>query len=911
MGTTGSRSLSSDDPYRLPTNVKPIHYDLTLKTDLKTLTFQGRVKIKCVPSLWSTQAVFYQVNTRIGIVANTSKINRQTAVLESYDEVQQRITYSVKETLPTGSEAELSIAFHSTLGDKTRGYYRSFWEHDGKREYYALSQLSPTAARRVFPCWDEPALKATFAVTLISRKDTVNLSNMDVVSERSIHADETSDFMGFFDGTTAEESLTEWKITKFGTSPPMSTYGVAFANGRFEFLETSVVLPVSGRTIPLRTDTIILSLATPDLIHQSHYALDIKAAVLPRYEEVLDVGYPLPKLDTLIVLHDFEGAMENWGLIMGTASVYLLDSDRKDEKGERDLASIQSHEIAHMWFGNITTMEWWNYIYLNEGNMEFMGEVMIMDKIHPEWNINSEFVANHLDKAMAVDAKLSSHPVEIKCPDANDVNQIFDALSYSKAASILRMLCAYVGEDKFLQGISLYLKKHLYASIVTADLWEGISAATGSDIARIMEKWVTRVGYPVLSVTETSTGIHVRQDRFLETGIAGPEANQTVWNVPLGLLSTTDGLSSIKKTLILTEREASFEVDTTQPFKLNVDTTRFYRVLYASERLESIAVEAAKEDSLFSLSDKVGLLQDIFALAKAGLSSLSNCLTLVRLWKDEKEYLVRKAISNGLGEISSIWWENAEVREKFDLFRQALFTPLVDRLGYEEGREETADYRLLRMLAVEQVLDAGHERVIQELRKRFQYYMDTGDDSKIPVDLQRAIFIAAVRYGGRKEYDAMLEILGNPKTALEKNAAIRAVGSSRDVLLIQKTIIYVSEKARDHDMIRFILFLSMKLSCSARQMNSSLGCLHDVDQINQDNSTSKKHLNIMNLVLSNDAELPMNYMNICSPLYTFLFLSSASRINALPVPLSAACPLDPCPISQKGVHGQVPNFCNC
>jgi aminopeptidase 2 len=260
----------------------------------------------------------------------------------------------------------------------------------------------------------------------------------------------------------------KWKITKFEATPPVSTYLVAYANGPFEYLESSYTSPLSGKTRPLRI------YATSDHIGQAQFALDVKAKVLPLYEQVFDVEYPLPKLDTLIAADFDAGAMENWGLITGRTSVYCLDPKRPAIAAKKRVATVQSHEVAHQWFGNITTMAWWDNLYLNEGFATLMGEVVIADKVFPEWRVHSEFISEHLNDALKLDAKLSSHPIEVECPDANQVNQIFDSLSYAKAASVLRMLSEYVGEDKFLKGVSIYLKKRLYANSVSRDLWDGV-----------------------------------------------------------------------------------------------------------------------------------------------------------------------------------------------------------------------------------------------------------------------------------------------------------------------------------------------------------------------------------------------------------------------------------------------------
>lgn len=239
--------------------------------------------------------------------------------------------------------------------------------------------LQATAARRAFPCWDEPALKATFTVTMVSRADTVNLANMNAVSEEEYtpSLQDSTDTVSWLASKLAQLTTGEpekWKITTFAPTPPMSTYIVAFANGPFAFLEDSYTSPLSGTARPLRVYT------TPDLIHQAAFALEVKKKVLPLYEQVFDVEYPLPKLDTLVATDFDAGAMENWGLICGRTAAFLLDPKKADLNGKKQIAATQSHEVAHMWFGNITTMEWWDNLYLNEGFASLMGETIILGK---------------------------------------------------------------------------------------------------------------------------------------------------------------------------------------------------------------------------------------------------------------------------------------------------------------------------------------------------------------------------------------------------------------------------------------------------------------------------------------------------------------------------------------------------
>ncbi|KIM28783.1 hypothetical protein M408DRAFT_8575 [Serendipita vermifera MAFF 305830] len=511
------------DPYRLPCNVKPLHYNLVIKTDLEALKFEGHVAIDLVILEETSTIVLNCADLeleQVSVHSEALKTEQIQIAGQTIDKDQDRVTVQVSTALPAASKAQLRVGFKAPLTGSMTGYYFSQTEIDGKKVHYTLTQFQPTDARKAYPCWDEPAFKATYDITMVSRADTVNLSNMPIASEKpySSTSDEygdSGDGMGkltkMFSNLKSEGSSGGWKVTKFQTTPLISSYLVAFANGPFHYIEGSYTSPISGAVRPVRM------YATKEIIHQAKFALDVNVRCLPMYEEMFDVEFPLPKLDTLVA-HDFDlGAMENWGLITGRTTAYLIDEEKSDIAAKKGVAETASHEVAHQWFGNITSPEWWDVLYLNEGFATLMGELVILDKLFPEWGASKEFINMHLQSALALDARRSSHPIEVPCDDAKKINQIFDALSYSKAGSVLRMLSDFVTEEKFLKGVSIYLKKHLYSIARTVNLWEGISESTGVNIPDIMDNWINKIGFPVLTVTENAGSITLGKSGLLRT----------------------------------------------------------------------------------------------------------------------------------------------------------------------------------------------------------------------------------------------------------------------------------------------------------------------------------------------------------------------------------------------------------
>ena len=823
--------------FRLPRNVVPTHYDITLKSDLEALTFSGTATIS-LDVLEETDSITFNAAAKLSlskalVTSEALKTDNKSIITLDVDQKHERATAVIPNKLPKGSKATLIVAFASDIDNSMMGYYRSTWEHEGKKGYYALTQFEPTAARRAIPTWDEPNLKATYTFRMIHRKDTVALANMNVVSSNDISQAEQDKILRAselqLEALTAAAGKTEakteaktettatsgasdqWAITEFATTPKVSTYLVAWANGPFVSLESSYTSPLTGKVIPMKVYT------TPEYIHQAQYALDVKVKVLPEYERVFDVAYPLPKLDTLVASDFDAGAMENWGLITGRTSVYLYDPEKSGLQGQKRTAGVQSHEVAHQWFGNIATLAWWDNLWLNEAFATLMGEVVILDRCFPEWESASEFINMHLDRALDLDSKRSSHPIEVPLQGENvedAINQVFDAISYSKGASVLRMLSNMIGEDVFLKGVSIYLKKHLYSNAVTKDLWDGISESSGKDIASIMANWILKQGFPVLTVTEEQDALHIKQNRFLSTGDPTPEEDQTLWHVPLMLKTVgADGkVSTDKDAFLKSERETRIPLQNAQQanYKLNAETIGVYRVAYSPERLAKLGEEAAKPQGAFSLEDRVGLVSDAFTLAKAGYGKTSGGLSLLQALKADPTYLVNSASSGHLSSLSSAWWEQDEqVRNAIDKLKVSIFGPTAKRLGFDFGKDDSPDLKQLRAVAIAAAAQGGDEWTLSEIKSRFAKLVETGDDSQIHPDLLRTVFSQSVKHGGEKEYETVLGVYHNPTTPTHKIAAMLALGASRDQKLLDRTIEFLfGGEVKEQDFMYFFAALS-------------------------------------------------------------------------------------------------------
>ncbi|OWZ56597.1 aminopeptidase 2 [Cryptococcus neoformans] len=840
----GAVAAGAQDDYRLPTSVYPNHYDIVIKTDLLSSppTFSGEALITLDVNSSTSELVFH-LNKELSITniaISTSDLKTTSSLVIpkeelKLDEEKERATISL-DKLPGGGlkegtkDVKVFFKFESELHASMFGYYRSEGDADenGKKPIYGLTQFEATAARKAFPCWDEPLIKSKFSISMISRNGNTNLSNMPEISSKPWKAPsnasveqvfsssyELGSLLGGSSSFAKTEGKTEgkvegktegktesstgsddWHITKFETSPLMSTYLVAYASGEFVSLESEHKSKLTGKTVPLKI------FATKDQIKQAQFALDIKKWALPIYEEIFDIPYALPKLDTLVA-HDFDaGAMENWGLITGRTTAYLYDPEKSPLSAKKRVAVVQCHELAHMWFGDIVTMKWWDNLWLNEAFATLMGELIILERVWPEWNPRSQFLKTHLQSALDLDAQRSSHPIEVDCPDSNQIAQIFDSISYSKGASVLRMLAGVVGEEKFLKGVSLYLKKHVYNNAETKDLWEGISEASGLDVAKIMANWTLKTGFPVIKVDESADGkITVTQNRFLSTGDVKPEEDETLWYVPLEIATLDNGKVSVDHSAILQDRSSTFTVANPDAFKLNASTIGVFRVAYSPERLTKLG----KQASSFTVEDRVGLVSDAATLARAGYAKTSGSLSLIHeLGAAETEFLPWSQIGSALSRLSAAWWEQPEdVRKAINKLRVKLFKPLVQKLGFENAKDDAPDVKELRELVVATAAAAEDPEVIQEMKDRFQPFLEKNDDSRIPPDLQRSIFINAVEHGGKAEYEKILEVFNKPSNPSTKVDAMYALCSARDEALLDRTFAMLEKKVKDQDLYIF------------------------------------------------------------------------------------------------------------
>ena len=475
--------------------------------------------------------------------------------------------------------------------------------------------------------------------------------------------------------------------------------------------------------------------------------------------------------------------MENWGLVTYRVVDLLFDEKSSGALTKQRVAEVVQHELAHQWFGNLVTMDFWDGLWLNEGFATWMSWYSC-NTFYPEWKIWQSFVVDDLQSALGLDSLRSSHPIEVPVKRADEVNQIFDAISYSKGSCVLRMISKYCGEKDFLEGIRRYIKKHAYGNTKTEDLWAALEDASGKPVQKVMDIWTKRVGYPVVTVTENDDqkSIHVKQNRFLRTGDVKPEEDETLYPVFLGLRTSGD----VDEQLTLSTREADFPVPSTSFYKLNSDHSSLYRTSYTPARLAHLGSAAAS--GLLSVEDRAGLISDAGALASSGYQKTSGLLSLLKSFHTEPAFIVWSELLARISSIRSAWlFEPTSTQDALKSFQRSLVTPLAHKKGWSFTPSEDHIEAQFKSLLFGSAGLAGDAKIIAAAKSMFASFAG-GDRKAIHPNLRSSVYAIALQNGGEAEYNTLLNEYHTATDADERNTALRALGRATDPALITRSL---------------------------------------------------------------------------------------------------------------------------
>ena len=597
---------TATSPYRLPDTVMPIAYRLTIEPDLEKLTYNGVVEIDLDVRVPTKKVVVNALDLKI-VGASLGKAPART----SLDNKKERLTVTVDKPLQKGA-ATLVVRFAGVISETLRGFYRSnYVAADGSKRWLGATQFEATNARRAFPCFDEPAFKATFEVTILVPEGRTAISNMPVANRDA-------------------------RRVTFAPTPPMSTYLLMFAVGEFERIESA-----TKDGVPVRVHT------TPGRTALGRFALEVAVNGLEWFDKYYGIPYAqsVPKCD-LLAIPDFEaGAMENWGAITSRETEIFVDAEKSSIPQKRRVAQVILHELAHQWFGNLVTPEWWSYLWLNESFATFMS-FKAMDALFPDWNVWEEYVDGITSGGIALDSLRSSHPVEVPVADPNEIERTFDPISYNKGGSVLRMLEQALGEKSFQKGISLYLRRHQYGHATSEDLWNAMGDASGTDIRSMMEGWTRQTGLPVLIAKRVGPNLKLAQERFfLDRDPAKRTKDKALWDIPVSMI---DSQGNTAMTHLMARAR---EIPAPKGVKLNAGQCGFYLSHYDDEGWSDLAATVTS----FPALDRYGLQSDAYALMRAGYLPAGTYLELIQGYGGEENYHVWRGLISGLRSLAEIF----------------------------------------------------------------------------------------------------------------------------------------------------------------------------------------------------------------------------------------------------------------
>jgi aminopeptidase N len=729
-------------PGRLPKMVVPTHYAIELEPNLETLTLAGSEVVDLEVRAPTAQLVLNAVGMTLTAATLDGEAQSADIVLDAATET---ATLTFSGPLAQGAH-KLRIGFNAQINKFGRGLFFVDYPTDKGMKRMISSHLEPADARRIFPCWDEPAFKATFALTVTVPRRFLAVGNMPVASEEPV--------------TPA------LKRVSFAPTPKMSSYLFVLAAGELE-------------RISAQADGVAVGVVTTLGKHeQGRFALEQAVDLLRYFNDYFGVKYPLPKLDLIAVPGGFGGAMENWGGITFFESRLLFDPASSAATARRGIFSILAHEMAHQWFGDLVTMGWWDNLWLNEGFASWM-QAKAAERFFPQWQtwLNSNDSKQY---AMSLDARRSSHPIQQPVANETEAMAAFDGITYSKGQALIRMLESYLGEAVFRAGIRAYMADHAYGSTTTADLWQALETASGKPVATIAAAFTEQAGVPLIVAEVTCTGdeqrIVLRQNRFT---IHDPDAASQRWQVPVA----AGPLRALRRaeTMLLQDRGEIAAGQCGEPVKLNLGDIGYYRVEYDAASRAALA----KSMALMAPADRVNLLADSWAMVEAGRAEPPSYLELVEEIGNDDTRAVWEQVVRTFGRLDHLA-RNRPERSALQAYARAKLRPIFDRLGWDAAGPEGDDSALLRARLIRMLGELGDEQILAEARRRFAAFLQ--DPAALPPALRDSVTYLVGVTADRASYVALLALARKTTNTSERVRYYTAAAGARDGVLARETL---------------------------------------------------------------------------------------------------------------------------
>ncbi|CAL8262569.1 unnamed protein product [Merluccius merluccius] len=786
---------------RLPGNLVPKSYQLYFQPHLyssidlsdvnateQNLTFTGNstVVFQCVQK---TKSIFLHSNNLTLLELYVTNVDTKKIVphldYKEYDDGTHFLEVQMTDALTDGGNYSLFVAFQGEMQDDLSGMYVSTYNEDGLKKYVVATQLEATDARKMFPCFDEPALKATFDVTIIHRLDTTALGNWDKKLDSKNIIDD------------------EWKYTRFNPTKLMSTYLLAFAVSEFPL---SLGDPTTSR-IDIKT------YARKDAIDagQADYASSITGKLLKIYEEHFGINYVLPKLDQFVVPDHRAAAMENWGLIMYQESSLLYDKKTTSLLQKDWIVEIVAHELAHQWFGNLVTMRWWNDLWLNEGFSSYMANLAVA-KMEPDWNMKQIREMYQRLGAFEIDALNSSHPLS---PPANqiqtrdEIGEMFSTITYCKGAAVLTMLAGYLTERVFDAGIKMYLKEFQFKNTETQDVWNSMQKAveeahlSGINVTEIMNTWTEQIGYPVVTINTTEGEAYQKKFTLSPATEAG-----RVWHIPMRVMSKTSGPLPKQHYILPSLPVHKDEFLSKKGEWILVNATGYFRVNYNPENWRRLLDQLEMDYTVIAVMERGQLIDDAFNLAGAKLVNITLALNTTRFLRNDTECLTWGVAIKNLNYFVDMF-DRSIVYGPMQVYMRNLVCPLYTFFQiYTDNSSIPTDssQQENQVNAINMACSNGLPACQKMARTMFRQWMNNETNNRINPNLRSAIYCQAVAAGGDKEWEFAWKIYKNTTIDQERDQLTHALSCTTKIWLLSRLLEYTldPEKIRKSDVLDII-----------------------------------------------------------------------------------------------------------
>ncbi|KAF7262094.1 hypothetical protein EG68_00668 [Paragonimus skrjabini miyazakii] len=771
---------------RIPHHVLPKWYDVRLQVHLhsghpKHFFYNGSVSVK-IYCQESTDVIlvhaYMQLNVSLDKITvhlwtdDEQKPAEDTSLkIEniSYDEEMQWFRIKLEEKLQIGKYYRLNFEqFRSHLRPDLKGWYLSSYEEGGHKKYLATSQLQPTDARRVFPCWDEPIFKAKFKITIVRNKEYISLSNMAL--ERSVKLPD------------------DWIADEFRPTVNTSTYLLAFVVCQFKSMSA---VDSKGRNFTVW--------ARPELIHAAKYALEIGQKIIRFFEDYYEVDYPLEKTDMVAVPDFLAGAMENWGLIIYREATMLWDPKTGTAAGRQKVATVVSHEIAHQWFGNLVTLSWWDDLWLNEGFASFVENIGV-DHVHPEWRMDEQFLLEDVQKALGHDATSSSRPVIQSVHFPKEINELFDAISYNKGASVLRMMESFLGRDTFRLGLRNYLQEFKFKNTVHDDLWRSLTEAariTGKDVdvKSVMETWLMQMNYPLVTAERIGTNLFkLNQSHYLDNPENNPPENSSrfnfQWQIPINVGTPSSSNWGEDQVIWLKNKSmvVEIDIDPSSWYVLNLRQAGFYRVHYADNNWEALTKQLLSDYKAIPVHSRAQIIDDLFSLANRGNVPYSVFLNMTKYLSNEEDYVTWETATRTLRTLTRLLAFDSSYGALLAYIRK-LVDRVINQVDWNMMTENENHLKnLVRASVVKLACQVGHRDCVSRAKSLYSTWMADNSTNPIPPSLRPAIYCTAIDAGGQLEWRFLYRQLKYTERDEEASGIRPSLACTRDIWIMKEYI---------------------------------------------------------------------------------------------------------------------------